>query len=211
MIRKRVVGWGAAAALAALLCLPLMGWATPSDQIRETFEQVVKILSNPDLKPAEKAQERRAAIREVVGRRFNFAEMARRSLATHWRDRTPAEQVDFVRLFTDLMEYAYIDKVERLSAEKILYAGETLEGDQAIVRTRLVTNKQLQFPIDYRLALANGRWEVYDVAIEGISLINEYRIQFNKIVRTKSYGDLVRLMKAKQGSQELEAREVPPK
>jgi phospholipid transport system substrate-binding protein len=203
----RVVG-RVIAVVVAVLCLPLAGWAAPTDDIRDTIEQVIKILADPALKSAEKTKERRAAIRQVVGHRFNFEEMARRSLATHWRDRTAAEQEEFVRIFTDLMEYSYIDKMERLSTEKIEYASEMLDGDQATVRTRLVTRKDVYFPIDYKLSNATGRWEVYDVAIEGISLINEYRTQFNKIIRTKSYDELVRLMRAKRVSQDLETREV---
>ena len=188
---------GVAVAVAALLLLPLTAWATPTDDVKTTIDRVIKIVTDPSLKPQAKTKERRAEIRKTVGERFNFAEMARRSLATHWRDLSPAEQQNFVNVFTDLLEKSYVDKIENFSEEKILYLGEQIEGDTATVKSKVVTKKNIEIPIDYRLLQRDGKWEVYDVVIEGVSLINNYRVQFNKIIRSKSYPELVRLMKVK--------------
>ena len=197
MDRQQISRRGMAVAVAALLVLPLTAWATPTDDVKGTIDRVLKIVQDPNLKPQAKTKERRAEIRRTVGERFNFSEMARRSLATHWRDRTPQEQQEFVNLFTDLLEKSYVDKIENFSEEKILYLGEQIEGDSATVKTKVVTKKSVEIPIDYRLLQRAGKWEVYDVIIEGVSLINNYRVQFNKIIRSKSYPDLVRIMKVK--------------
>ena len=188
---------GIGVALAALVALPLAAWATPTDEVKGTVDRVLKIVTDPGLKPQAKTKERRAEIRRTVGERFNFAEMARRSLATHWRELTPAEQQNFVTVFTDLLERSYVEKIESFSDEKILYLGEQIDGETATVNSKVVTRKNLGIPIDYKLLQRNGRWEVYDVIIEGVSLINNYRVQFSKIIRTKSYPELVRLMKVK--------------
>ena len=208
MDRERVFRRGMMVA-AALLVLPLTAWATPTDDVKGTIDRVLKIVQDPNLKPQAKTRERRAEIRKTVGDRFNFAEMARRSLATHWRDLTSAQQQDFVNLFTDLLEKSYVDKIENFSDEKIMYLGEQIDGETAVVKTKVVTKKNVEIPIDYRLLRRDGKWEVYDVIIEGVSLINNYRVQFNKIIRTKSYPELVRLMKIKLEGENVEALAAP--
>src|SRR5574341_63105 len=160
MNRERVFRWGIAVAAAAFLALPLTAWATPTDDVKATIDRVIKIVTDPALKPQSKTRERRAEIRKTVGERFNFAEMARRSLATHWRDLSPKDQQDFVNLFTDLLEKSYVDKIENFSDEKILYLGEQVDGDTAVVKSKVVTKKGTEIPIDYRLVNRNGRWEV---------------------------------------------------
>jgi phospholipid transport system substrate-binding protein len=187
--------WGL---VVGFLVLPGLVWATPLDDLKASTDRLLKIVTDPALKPQSKTRERRAEIRKTVSERFNFAEMARRSLATHWRQLTPQEQQDFVNLFTDLLEKSYVDKLESFSDEKILYLGEQIDGDTATVRTKIVTRKNIEIPIDYRLLRSGNRWVVYDVVIEGVSLINNYRTQFNKIIQTSSYGELVRRMKLKQ-------------
>ncbi len=202
-------GMAVAVAVAALLAVPLMAWATPTDDVKGTIDRVLKIVQDPILKLQAKTKERRAEIRKTVGERFNFNEMARRSLATHWRDRTPQEQQEFINLFTDLLERSYVDKIENFSDEKILYLGEQIDGDSATVKTKVITKKSVEIPIDYRLLNRGGKWEVYDIVIEGVSLINNYRVQFNKIIRSKSYPELVRLMKVKLEGENLEELGAP--
>ncbi len=203
--------WRGATALAAVgfLALPGAAWATPSDDLKATTDRIIKIVTDPSLKPQSKMKERRAEIRRTVGERFNFREMAQRSLATHWRELTPQQQQDFVALFTDLLEKSYVDKLEGFSDEKILYLGEQIEQETATVKTKIVTKKNVEIPIDYKLLNRGGKWEVYDVIIEGVSLINNYRVQFNKIIRTKSYPELVRLMKIKLEGENVEALAPP--
>jgi len=201
---ERVLRLGLAVMLAAAISLPVAAWATPTDDVKNTIDRVLKIVTDPNLKPQSKTKERRAQVRQTVLERFNFGEMARRSLATHWRDLTPQQQEEFVNLFTELLEKSYVDKIENFSDEKILYLGEQVDQGIATVKSKVVTKKNVEIPIDYKLLQRAGKWEVYDIIIESVSLINNYRIQFNKIIRTKSYPELVRLMKVKLEGENVE-------
>ncbi len=184
----------------ALLALFVtQAWAgAPTDQLKGTIEKVLNILGDPALKADGKVLERRAAVRKVANDIFDFAETAKRSLARHWQNRTNDEREEFIRLFGDLLERSYISKIERYGGEKIKYSGESVDGDLATVRTTLTTKQGSEVPIEYRLLHRGDRWLVYDVIIEGVSLISNYRTQFNKIIQTSSYQELVKKMKAKQ-------------
>jgi phospholipid transport system substrate-binding protein len=129
---------------------------------------------------------------------FDWREMAARSLAMHWQARSEAERVEFVRLFTDLIERAYITKVERYSGEPVKFLGEKVDGTLAVVQTRFITSKGQEVPMDYRLISRDGRWRVYDVVVEGVSLIGNYRTQFDRVIRTSSYPELVKRLKDKE-------------
>jgi len=185
-------------------------WAgAPTDQLKGRIDGVLKIL-DPEAKQEGKSEERRAAIRKVAQETFDFRDISQRSLARHWQARTAAERDEFVELFTDLLERSYISQIEQYSGgEKILYVGETVEGDQAQVRTKLVTKQSTEIPVDYRLHRLGDRWLVYDVAIEGVSLVANYRAQFDRIIRSSSYTQLTDKLKAKKDeAQETEAGNV---
>jgi len=147
----------------------------PTEELRGHVDQVIKILQRPDLQGESKAVERRTAVRKVANDIFDFPETAKRSLGRHWQERTPAEREEFTRLFADLVE-----------------------ADQATVRTKILTKQGSQVPVDYRVLRQGGRWRVYDVIIEGVSLTANYRTQFNKIIQTSSFQDLVAKLKAKE-------------
>jgi phospholipid transport system substrate-binding protein len=168
------------------------------DQLRSQIDRVLKIMEDPEYKKDSLAKDRRAAVRKVADEIFDFQETAKRSLARHWQPRTAAEQAEFVRLFADLLERSYISKIELYGGERIAYLGESMDGEQAMVRTRIVTKSGSEVPVDYRMAKRGDRWLVYDVIIEGVSLVANYRTQFNKIIQTSSYAELVRKMKVKQ-------------
>ncbi|MBM4140890.1 MAG: ABC transporter substrate-binding protein [Nitrospira sp.] len=170
----------------------------PTDQMKQTIDKVLDILNNKELKKPGKVKERRAAIRKAVGERFDFEEMAKRSLALFWKQRTPEEKKEFVSLYSDLLERSYIKKIENYSDEKIIYTDENVDDGYAIVKTKIITKRNVDIPIEYRLLKKNNKWEVYDVVIEGVSLVNNYRTQFSKIIRTSSYEGLVKRMKYKQ-------------
>ena len=206
---ERVLRLGLAVMLAAAISLPVAAWATPTDDVKNTIDRVLKIVTDPNLKPQSKTKERRAQVRQTVLERFNFGEMARRSLATHWRDLTPQQQEEFVNLFTELLEKSYVDKIENFSDEKILYLGEQVDQGIATVKSKVVTKKNVEIPIDYKLLQRAGKWEVYDIIIESVSLINNYRVQFNKIIRTKSYAELVRMMKLKLEGENVDGLAAP--
>lgn len=169
----------------------------PTDQVKETVDVVIEILNNKELSKPEKINERRLNIREAVQKRFDFEEMAKRSLALHWKKRTPQEQKEFVVLFTDLLEDAYIRKIERYGDEKVVYTDERTEGAYAVVRTKIITDKEVEIPVDYKIFKKGQKWEIYDIVIEGVSLVNNYRTQFNQIIRSGSYEELVKKLKKK--------------
>ena len=163
----------------------------PTEQVRGSVDRVLQILSDPELKKPTGTADRRAAIRTVAAEIFDFAEISQRSLARHWAARTPAERQEFVQLFRDLLEHSYITKIEAYSGEKIQYAGEVPDGDQAVVKTRIVTKTGVEIPVDYRMFLKGDRWRAYDVNIEGVSLVSNYRTQFNTVIQRNGYADLV--------------------
>ena len=173
----------------------LAGPAT--DQLRTSVDLVVKILSDPELKKEARSLERRRAIRAVANQIFDFGEISRRSLAQHWQARTPAEREEFTRLFGDLLEQSYISKIENYSGEKIQYLGEAVDGDRAVVRTLIVTKQGTAIPVDYRMFPQSERWRAYDVTLEGVSLVANYRAQFNAIIQRSGYPDLVAKLKTR--------------
>jgi len=166
-----------------------------TDQVRRSVDEVIKVVQSQPDGPA-----RRAEIRRIANRLFDFEETAKRALGPHWQQRTPAEREEFVRLFSDLLEAAYVGKIDLYQGEKIAYVGETVDGDQATVKTRIVTKQGTEVPVDYRLLREKDGWRVYDVVIEGVSLVGNYRTQFNKIIQTSSFEDLVKRMRAKDFS-----------
>ena len=188
-----------AALLPAVLAGPQRVWAgVPTDQLRAQIDRAVKILDDPELKKDGRQKDRREAVRQVANDIFDFSETAKRSLARHWAPRTQAERDEFVSLFSDLLERSYIGKIELYGGEKIQFVGETVEGEGAVVRTKLVTRQGTEIPIDYRMLHRGDKWLVYDVVIEGVSLISNYRTQFNKIITTSSFQELMKKMKTKQ-------------
>jgi len=170
----------------------------PKEQVRDAIDGVLSTLKNKDLKKASRTRERRALIRKEVGVIFDFDEMSKRSLGRFWQQRTAAEKKEFVALFSDLLERSYIRKIESYTNEKILIDGQHIDGDYATVNTRLVTNRNKDIPIVYRMFRTGNKWMVYDVVIERVSFVGNYRTQFNDIIRAESYEGLVRRMKNKR-------------
>jgi phospholipid transport system substrate-binding protein len=182
-----------------LLAAPLAALAgAPTEQLRTQVDRVLKLLDDPALKAPDKARERRVAVRKVADDIFDFGETARRSLGRHWAARTPQEREEFVKLFGDLLERSYISKIELYGGEKIQYVGDKVDGDTALVQSKLLTKTGSEVPIEYRMLRKGERWLVYDVVIEGVSLVANYRTQFNKIIQTSSFQDLVKKMKIRQ-------------
>jgi phospholipid transport system substrate-binding protein len=193
----------------ALLATFDPAWAgPPTEQLRAQVEGVIKVLEDPELKREGRQVERRAAIRRLANDIFDFNETTRRSLGQHWQARTPVEREQFVKLYADLLERSYIGKIDLYSGERILFLGDTIERDQATVRTRLVTKAGTEIPVDYRMHRVGERWLSYDVAIEGVSMVANYRAQFNKIIQASGYQALVSKLTEKQ-EQGLEADREP--
>ncbi|MEJ2684133.1 MAG: ABC transporter substrate-binding protein [Candidatus Sulfobium sp.] len=169
----------------------------PMDEVKKTTDEVLAVLRNKELKGPGKEELRRQKILGIVSQVFDFREMAKRSLGIYWRKRTPQERDEFVPLYKDLLNRTYMRKVERYTNEKIIYTDESIQGDYAVVRTRVETNTGTQIPLEYRLMKKDGKWVVYDVVIEGVSLVNNYRSQFSQIIRSDSYAGLVKRLKKK--------------
>jgi phospholipid transport system substrate-binding protein len=168
----------------------------PTDQLKQHVDEVIRALDDPSLKG--KPAPRRAAVRKISEEIFDYQETARRALGQHWNARTPEEQREFVQLFADLLDRAYFSKIDRYQGEKVRYGAESINGDEAMVKTTILTRAGgSEVPVDYRMHQAGGRWLVYDVNIEGVSLVSNYRTQFNKIVQTESYASLVQKLRAK--------------
>jgi phospholipid transport system substrate-binding protein len=169
----------------------------PLDEVKKTTNEVLDVLRNKELKAPGKEELRRQKILEIVSEIFDFREMAKRSLGIYWRKRTPQEKDEFVPLYKDLLNNTYMRKVERYTSEKILYTDESIQGDYAVVKTRIIRNTGTEIPLEYRLMKKDGKWVVYDVVIEGVSLVNNYRSQFSQIIRSDSYEELVKRLKKK--------------
>jgi phospholipid transport system substrate-binding protein len=170
----------------------------PTDQLKGAVERVLKTLDDPAFKGDARAGDRRVAVRKIANEIFDFSEIAKRSMARHWQPLSEAQRTEFVGLFADLLERSYISKIETYGGEKIQYTAERADGDFATVSTRIVTKNGTEVPVDYRMIKRADRWLVYDVSIEGVSLVSSYRTQFNKIIQTTSYNGLVSKLRNKQ-------------
>ena len=167
--------------------------AGPRDVVQTAVTRVVTVLSDSEPPPGLRVQgdRGRAELRRVAGGLFDFDEMARRTLTRHWAERTKEEQDEFVRLFADLLERAYLPRIEEYSGESIVYVGESIDGPYATVRSKVISRRRMETPVDYRLHLRDGRWRVYDLLIDHVSFVATYRSEFNRIIQLTSYEALV--------------------
>ena len=183
---------GLAVLLAVVLGAPAAARAgAPTDQLRRYTDRVIQILQSPQLTPAE----RRVQVREVALQVFDVSETARRSLGPHWQQRTPAEREEFVNLFRDLLDQTYVSRIDEYGGERVQYVGERIDGDAATVRAQIVTKAGTTVPVESRLTLKGGQWLVYDILIENVSLVGNYRSQFDRVIRTSSYEELVKRLR----------------
>jgi phospholipid transport system substrate-binding protein len=176
--------------------MPHATWASgqpaesPTAVVRATLTEVFRILDDPKLKEPDKLMPRRRLLEQVIGERFDYAEMSKRALASNWTPLTEGQRTEFVELFKAFLSDRYAGKIEGYSGEKTEYLSERLEGRYAEVRTRLVSGKT-DIPMDYRMINTGGRWFAYDIIADGVSLVKNYRSQFDKIIRADSYDELV--------------------
>jgi phospholipid transport system substrate-binding protein len=169
---------------------------TATEAVKSTIDQVVRLLEEKELKQPNRVMERRQQLQKIIGDRFNYEEMAKRALGAHWNQLNETQRQEFVELFQQLLLRTYTGRIESYSGEQTQYLGERHEGDYAEVRTKLLARKG-ELPVDYRLLSNSGEWRVYDIVVDGVSMVSNYRAQFTKIIRTSSYEDLVEKMKNK--------------
>jgi phospholipid transport system substrate-binding protein len=191
-----------ASLVSALLGLLLAGPATagaPREQIQDAIEKVMATLKDPNLKSEAKKGARLERLRQVIFPKFEFTEMAKRSLGANWQRRKPEEQQEFVKLFRELIENSYADNLSSYDGEKVTITSEKQEDkDHAQVDTKIVNKKGEEFSVNYRLLQSGNDWKIYDVVIENISIVNNYRSQFNRVIAKSSFEDLMQRMKDKQ-------------
>ena len=174
--------------------------ASPTETVKAAVQQVFSQPDSPAVKVPSVA-ERRAQIRKVTETLFDFEEMSQRSLGKAWTQASPAEQKEFVRLFGGLIANAYMGRIEQYAGEPITYVGERIEGDDARVQSRVVTPKGSEVPIEYRLYRSTeGRWTVYDIYVDGFSLVGSYKAQFNRLLQRGTFADLLKQLRQKTGS-----------
>ena len=178
----------------------------PMAQVRATVDKVLIIVRNPNLKSEAQQEDLRTQLVEVIYPRFDFAEMAKRSLGPHWGRRTAEEQREFVKAFTGLLAKLYVDRIESYGGDKVLYGREVEDTNYAEVDTKIFSKKGEVFSINYKLHSVNNEWKVYDLVIEDISLVNNYRSQFNRVIARSSFADLVQIMKEKQSQRSEKSR-----
>jgi phospholipid transport system substrate-binding protein len=184
--------------LFAFVARPASGWAAgAADELRPTIDEVLKILANRELKGEAHVRERRAALQAVMEDAIDFREAARRALSVHWRARTDREREEFVALFKDLVTYSYIRVIELYAGETVQIVGEFQTEGATTVLTRIHPRQGEPVPLDYRMHRLGGRWLIYDVVLQGVSLVTNYREQFNTIIQTTSYKELVRRIRAR--------------
>jgi phospholipid transport system substrate-binding protein len=184
------------------LCVGLARFAQagePLELVRTAVDKAIQTLKDPKLQSQDKKRERIDRLREALNPIFDYEEMAKRALGTHWRRRTPAEQEEFVKLFRDFLERIYSDKVDLYGGEKVRFGREVIDKDFAQVESTIIRPKGEEIAVNYKLRQINGQWKVYDAVVENISIVNNYRSQFDRIISSSSYEELVKRLQEKAG------------
>lgn len=167
---------------------------TPTAVVRATLSEMFRILEDESLKAPSQHKRRRSMLEDVVATRFDYREISKRTLTVQWKALSEPEREEFVALFKAFLTDRYAEKIEGYAGEQVQYLSERLEGPYAEVRTKLVSSKT-EIPMDYRLMLKGGKWYAYDIVVDGVSLVKNYRSQFDKIIHTDSYDELVRRLR----------------
>jgi len=195
-MKKQVIGF----ALIVLLVMPLSSYAgVPLETIRADINKVLDVLRDPSLKGESGKNTKKTKIRSLASKMFDFAELSRRTLGPDWNKLNAGQQKEFTDLYASLLEETYADKIMSYTNEQVLYGKENSLSEKTVeVRTTIVT-KKADIPINYRVIQKGSEWKVYDVVIEGVSLINNYRSQFREILANKSPEVLLDTLRKKVG------------
>ena len=197
MFKLRTTMFAILGLLAPLQSASMVLAGAPTEQVRQTADKVLALLQDGRLKTTENQKSRREQLRQIIAARFDFTEMAKRSLGSYWQRVSSDDQRQFVELFTEMIEKSYVNQIENYNGEKIVYGRENLSSDQAEVETKILTKKGEEFSLNYKLRGAGGDWKVYDVIIENVSLVNNYRSQFSRILANSSFAELMRKLQSK--------------
>jgi phospholipid transport system substrate-binding protein len=200
-MRKRRVNKQVVLTISLLIAFAVTGAGVASagpatDALKQSVDEVLRVVDDPGFKKSESKEERRKRLEDVISKRFNFEEMAKRTIGAEWAKRTPEERREFVNSFRTLLSNSYLGRIENYSGEKVHYLKEAIDGDHAEVRTEIDTGKST-IPIDYKMEQRDGDWRVYDVIIEGTGLVSNYREQFKRILRKDSFEGLSKTIREK--------------
>ncbi len=189
-MRSKTIGV-AGALLAGFFLLQDFLWAgAPTQQVRTTVEGIQAALQNPRQESGKKKHA--ASIKQLIGRRFDFSEMAKRALGPYWGSRSARERTAYIKLFADVVGDSYIDQIEPFAGERLVYLRETRDGDFAEVATKALGIRGDELAIDYRLMRTHGgEWKIYDLVVDKVSVVNNYRAQFARIMSQGSFDDLL--------------------
>jgi phospholipid transport system substrate-binding protein len=183
------------AVLMVICSCKLANAGEPTEAIREAVNQGVEILKNAKLDSQKQRVQVIDRLRQIVYPLFDFNEMAMRSLGANWRRLNPQQRQEFVSTFTALLEKTYADQIDLYNGQQVVYTGETIDGDYAQVDSRIIDKNSQTYSVAYRLHKVEGKWKIYDVVAENISLINNYRSQFNRVIARSSFEELLKIMK----------------
>lgn len=171
----------------------------PLELVKSSLSRVLAIMEAQSAGGTQ-AGKRRAEIRQAAVELFDFDEMSRRILGPHWKNRTPREQEEFVRLFTALLERAYLTSIASYPRASTTFQDESIKGSYAQVRSQMAGGKGGNVTVEYRLFESDGRWAVYDVAVDGISLVSSFRSQFNSILQRHPFAELLQQLQSREAS-----------
>lgn len=167
----------------------------PTEAIRDAVNQGVEILKNAKLDNQKQRTQVIDRLRQIVYPLFDFNEMAMRSLGPNWRRLNPQQRSEFVSIFTALLEKTYANQIDLYNGQQVVYTGESIDGDYAQVASRIVDKNGQTYSVVYRLHKVDGKWRIYDLVAENISLVNNYRAQFDRVIAKSSFEELLKTMK----------------
>ncbi|OGX34611.1 MAG: hypothetical protein A3C36_02285 [Omnitrophica WOR_2 bacterium RIFCSPHIGHO2_02_FULL_52_10] len=174
-------------------------WAeSPGKVVVQTIDEGLAILNDPALRSPEKMPERRQKLWDAVKGVFSFEETAKRALGRHWNGRTPQEQQEFTETFKNILKNIYLDKSDSYAQESIVYISEMVEGERGKVNTYFLTSDSKQIDVVFSMKILGGEWRIYDVIVEGVSIVGNYRSQFNSILSNSTFAELMDKLKEKE-------------
>jgi phospholipid transport system substrate-binding protein len=186
------------AIIAVLLLFPVFAWSEePVDAVQVHVNKVLDVLRDKSLKDESSVSVRKEKIRNISNEMFDYTELSRRTMGQNWKKLNDAEQNEFMKLYRQILENAYINKLLNYKDEQVVFSkGKMLAEKSAEVPTKVIT-KTVEIPIDYKVILKDNGWKVYDISIEGVSLVSNYRTQFKEILMNKSSGEFLEILRKK--------------
>jgi phospholipid transport system substrate-binding protein len=168
----------------------------PADQLAFQIDRVLAVLGDPAFRGDDRSTPRRQAVRRVTDELIDWNEMGRRTLGAHWQTLPDGDRTAFVTLFSELLKRAYLKNLDRYAGEKIVVTGDSLDGDRAVVQARVVgRGGHNGMPLDFAMVRDGDRWRVWDIRMQGTSMVGGYRAQFARLLQTETYDTVIRRLR----------------